>query len=195
MFQPGTKPISEVLRSEVLKVGFILKNFLCITHRWSEIFLFGSYFIPTLGFSFILLFLHLTILKVLNFQMWLTKSRATLWFMTEYYSKRKSNISQELPLTEEQQQSTNRCWPQRLSLRSIKLRINFLGVFPWFLLALWSEHLRFCASLITYSLLTARNSKAKVFTKYQSGSCQDGLKLQNTAMQLLSYNFLTNIKL
>ena len=43
------------------------------------------------------------------------------------------------------------------------------------------------------SLLTARNSKAKVIAKYQSGSCQDGLKLQNTTMQLLSFIFLTNI--
>ena len=76
------------------------------------------------------------------------------------------------------------------TLRSIKLWINFLGVFPWFLLALWSENLHFCASLISYPLLTARNSKEKVFAKYQSGSCQDGLKLQNTAMQLLSFIFL-----
>ena len=52
---------------------------LCITHRWSEIVLFGSYFIPALGFSFILLFLRLTFLKVINFQMWLVKSRTTSW--------------------------------------------------------------------------------------------------------------------
>ena len=52
---------------------------LCITHRWSEIVLFGSYFIPALGFSFILLFIHLTFLKVINFQMWLIKSSATSW--------------------------------------------------------------------------------------------------------------------
>ena len=44
-------------------------------------------------------------------------------------------------------------------------------------------------------LHAARNSKAKVFAEYQSGSCQDGLKLQNTAMQLLSFTSLTNIKL
>ena len=38
----------------------------------------------------------------------------------------------------------------------------------------------------------------KYLCKYQNGSCQDGLKLQNTAMELLSfplYWFLTNIKL
>ena len=29
----GTKPVSEVLRGEVSKVVFILKIFLCITHR------------------------------------------------------------------------------------------------------------------------------------------------------------------
>ena len=41
--------------------------------------------------------------------------------------------------------------------------ITFLGVFPWFLLALWSEHLCFCTSLISYSLLViAQNSKAEV---------------------------------
>ena len=37
--------------------------------------------------------------------------------------------------------------------------------------------------------------KIEHLAKYQSGSCQDGLKLQNTAMQLLSFIFLTNIKL
>ena len=40
--------------------------------------------------------------------------------------------------------------------------------------SLWSKHLQFSASLISYSLLTARNSKAKI-KLYQSGSCQDGL--------------------
>ena len=47
VFRPGIKPISEIV-------------------------LFGSYFILALGFSFILLFLRLTFLKVINFQMWLT---------------------------------------------------------------------------------------------------------------------------
>ena len=61
--------------------GFHLQNTsLCITHRWSEIVLFGKYFIPALGFSFILLFLRFNSLsKVMNFQMWLIKSRATSW--------------------------------------------------------------------------------------------------------------------
>ena len=42
---------------------------LCFTHRRSEFVLFGSYFIPALGFSFILLFFRFTFLKVINFQM------------------------------------------------------------------------------------------------------------------------------
>ena len=60
--------------------GFHLKNLflsLCISHRWSENVLFGSYVILAFGFNFILLFLHLTFLKVINFQMWFIKSRAT----------------------------------------------------------------------------------------------------------------------
>ena len=42
---------------------------------------------------------------------------------------------------------------------------------------------------------SAKFKSKKVFAKYQSGSCQDGLKLQNTAMQLQSFIFLTTIKL
>ena len=56
VFRPETKPISEVLHGEVSKVKFIFY----ITHRRSEIVLFGSYFIPAMDFSVILLFLHLT---------------------------------------------------------------------------------------------------------------------------------------
>ena len=65
---------------------------LCITHRWSETVLFGSCFIPALGFSFILLFLHLIFLKVVNFQMWLTKSRAT-WPLFEKEVKYLSRVT------------------------------------------------------------------------------------------------------
>ena len=42
---------------------------LCFTHRRSEFVLFGSYFIPALGLSFILLFFRFTFLKIINFQM------------------------------------------------------------------------------------------------------------------------------
>ena len=60
-----------------LSLSLSLLSLSLFTHRRSEIILFGSYFNPALDFSFILLFLRLTFLKVINFQMWLIKSRAT----------------------------------------------------------------------------------------------------------------------
>ena len=65
MFRLGTKQISEVSHSEVS----FKKISVFFMHRRSEIVLFGSYFNPALGFIFILLFLRLTFLKVINFQM------------------------------------------------------------------------------------------------------------------------------
>ena len=46
--------------------------------------------------------------------------------------------------------------------------------------------------LVAYSAISIQKQKS---AKYQTGSCQDGLKLQYTAMQLLSFTFLTNMKL
>ena len=49
------------------------------THRRSEIVLLETYFIPALSFSSILLFLRLTFLKIIKFQMRLIDSRTTSW--------------------------------------------------------------------------------------------------------------------
>ena len=144
------------LCSEVSEGGFSSwKNLsLYYTSVIRNRFCLGSYFIPALGFSFILLFPSHDFLKVINFQMWhiMSKSKhheVKISFKSHHWQKNSSKAQ-------------NRCWSERLSLRSIKLRINYLAVFPWFLLALWSENIFvFCASLISYSLLTARNSKQK----------------------------------
>ena len=54
-----------------------------------------------------------------------------------------------------------------------------------------SSFLRFTDFLLVAYSATELN----VFAKLQSGSCQDGLKLQNTAMQLLSFFLLTDSKI
>ena len=79
MFRPGTKPISEVLRGEVSKVDFILKN----------LFL---YYTSGVGFSFILLFLNL--FKSYKFSNVTYKVKSNI--MSDHYSKRKSNIFQTI---------------------------------------------------------------------------------------------------
>ena len=97
MFRPGTKPISEVLRGELSKVDFILKNLSLsytsvIRNRFVWIiFYFG------VGFYFCFTVPLLNLCKSCKFSNVTNKVKSNI--MTEHYSKRKSNIFQELPLT------------------------------------------------------------------------------------------------
>ena len=110
-------------------------------------------------------------------------------------SKRKSNIFQESPLTK---RIATKHKPLLISATYHKVdqaQDKFPGCISLVSISFvkrTSSFLRFTDFLL---VATARNSKVKIFAKYQSGSCQDGLKLQNTAMQLLSFTFPTNIKL
>ena len=114
---------------------------------------------------------------------------------SDHYSKRKSNIFQESPLTK---RIATKHKPLLISATYHKVdqtRDKFPGCISLVSISFVkriSSFLRFTDFLI---VAYSANSKAKVFAKYQSGSCQDCLKLQNTAMQILSFIFLTNIKL
>ena len=97
--RPGTKPISEILRGEVSKVDFILKNIslyytLVIRNRFVWI-IFNS----GVGFQFYFTVPSLKLSKSFKFSNTTYEVKSNI--MTKHYSKRKSNIFQELPLTKE----------------------------------------------------------------------------------------------
>ena len=110
--------------------------------------MFGSYFIPAFGFSFILLFPYLAFLKVINFQMWLVKSRATSWVTL---SKRKSNSFQESPTKHKQLLIRAACklWPSA----TIRATTNNYSTSSS---RTWADSQRGAERLVGYQLITTR---------------------------------------
>ena len=98
MFPPGTKPISEVLSGEVPKMDFILKN---LSLYYTSVI--RNRFVSIIFYSGVGLYFYFTVpsLKLSKNYKFSNVTYKVKSNMSDHYSKRKSNIFQESPLTKE----------------------------------------------------------------------------------------------